>query len=71
MGPKEMTTIRMSGLGGNLPFTGNDLTNMYATTKRTAIQIGKMLPEKNTARQVARGTSPESLNEGFPRLFFL
>ena len=60
-----MTAIRMSGLGGYLPSEfGNDLTNMYATTNNTAMKIGKMISEKITARQVARGTSPDSFSDG-------
>ena len=65
MGPMATTAIRMSGLAGCLPsLSGNDLTNMYAMTKSTAIMIGKMTSEKMTARHLARGTSPESLSEG-------
>jgi hypothetical protein len=71
IGPREMTAIRMSGLGGNLPSTGNDLTNRYAMVNNTAMNVGKMISEKRTARQVARGASPQSFSEGFPRRFFL
>ncbi len=60
MGPIETMAIRMSGLGGCLlSLSGNDLTNMYAMTKRVAMTIGKMISEKMTARHLARGTSPE------------
>jgi hypothetical protein len=71
IGPMETTAIRMSGAGGILPSTGNDLTKRYAMVNKTAMIIGKMISEKRTARQVARGVSPESFSEGFPRRFFL
>ena len=64
-GPMETMAIRMSGLGGCLPsLSGNDLTNMYATTKRVAMMMGKMISENITARHFARGTSPERRSEG-------
>jgi hypothetical protein len=71
MGPKAMTVIRIRGLGESFPSTGNDLTNRYAMVNNTAMNVGKMISEKRTARQVARGVSPESFSEGLPRRFFL
>jgi hypothetical protein len=67
----EMTAIRMSGLGGYLPSVGKDLTNMYAMTNTTAMKTGKMISEKITARQLARGTSPDNFSDGCPSLCFL
>lgn len=65
MGPMEMTAMRIKGLGGNFPSgLGNDFTNMYAMTKRTAMNTGKITSEKMTARQVARGTSPDNFSDG-------
>lgn len=65
MGPREMTAILIRGLGGCLPFApGKALTNMYATTNITAIMRGKRTSETMTARQLARGTSPDSFSEG-------
>ena len=33
--------------------------------------MGQTISEKKTARQLARGTSPESFSEGCPNRFFL
>ena len=50
---------------------GNAFTNMYAMTKSTAMTTGKTISEKMTARHFARGTSPDSRSDGWPRRFFL
>jgi hypothetical protein len=73
IGPIDTTAIRMSGLGGVtvVPFAGNDLTNMYAITNKAARTMGEMTSAKRTARQPARGTSPESFSDGRPNFFFL
>jgi hypothetical protein len=71
IGPIDTTAMRMSGLGGVWPFCGNDLTNMYAITKSVASTIGMMTSESSTARQPARGTSPDSFSDGRPSFFFL
>jgi hypothetical protein len=71
IGPRDTTAIRMRALGGVCPETGNDLTNMYAMIRRRAKKMGKRTSEMMTARQPARGTSPDSLSDGRPSLFFL
>jgi hypothetical protein len=71
MGPRDTTPIRMRGLGWDCPATGKDLTNMYATIRRMAKKMGKRTSEMMTARQPARGTSPDSFSEGRPSFFFL
>jgi hypothetical protein len=70
-GPMAMTAIRIRGLGGSSPFTGKDLTNIYATMNRVAAQIGKITSDRITDPQLARGTSPDSFSEGWPNRFLL
>jgi len=70
-GPIAMTPIRISGLGGRTPFTGKDLTNIYATTNMMAVQMGQIISEKSTERQLARGISLDIFSEGCPRRFLL
>ncbi len=71
IGPRDTTAIRTRGLGGVCPETGNDLTNMYAMIRRKAKKMGKRTSEMMTARQPARGTSPDSFSDGRPSFFFL
>jgi len=71
IGPSAMTPIRISGLGGVTPLTGNDPTNMYAIVKMIARQIGLMISEKRTFLSFARGPSDENFSEGCPSFFFL
>ena len=71
-GPMAIRAIRMRGLGCWFPsLSGNDLTNIYATTKRIERQMGHRTSEKMTDLQLARGTSPDSFSEGCPNFFFL
>ena len=44
---------------------------MYATMKMIDWQIGQTISENRTARQPARGTSPDSFSDGWPSFFFL
>ena len=71
IGPRDTTPMRMRGLGWLCPATGNDLTNMYAMIRRMAKKMGKRTSETMTARQPARGTSPDSFSDGRPSFFFL
>ena len=71
MGPRDTTPIRVRGLGWDCPATGNDLTNMYAMIRRMAKKIGKRTSEMMTARQPARGMSPDNFSDGLPSFFFL
>lgn len=71
IGPTDTTAIRIRGLGGKRPLTGKLLTNMYAMVKSTAMHTGKMISEKMTALQDARGTSAPNFSEGLPSLFLL
>lgn len=71
-GPKETTAMRTKAAGGCVPLVpGNDLTNKYAIMNSTAMKIGKITSEMITARQPARGTSPDIFSEGWPSTFFL
>ena len=71
-GPMAMIPMRMSGLGLGLPLrSGKDLTNMYAMMNIVAWHMGQMISENSTARQGARGTSPDSFSDGCPSFFFL
>ena len=72
MGPMPMIAMRTRGLGGVLPFTGKDFTNMYATMKRHAVMHGRRISEKITVFHRARGVSPpEPFSVGWPSFFFL
>ena len=57
--------MRMSGLGGWLPFaSGNDFTNMYAMMNNPAMINGMITSEMSTVFQRARGVSPDILSDG-------
>jgi len=71
MGPIDTTVMRMRGLGGVLPSTGNDLTNMYVMKRRIAKKMGKITSETMTAHQPTRGTSPDNFSDGLPSFYFL